>query len=76
MKDHLAVQAEPVLRRLEQFAPDFLVEAGRRAVQHAGPAPRSPFPLAGSGESLDDEVIGCGSAVAEEELIQLSPNSR
>lgn len=65
VKSHLAVQAEPVLHRLEEFAPDYLVEAGRRILGHTGPAPRSEFPLGSiidNATGEDDEAMCCGPA--------------
>ncbi|MCC6586545.1 MAG: molecular chaperone TorD family protein [Bryobacterales bacterium] len=63
---HLALQAEPVLHRLEEFAPDFLVAAGRRIVAHTGPAPRSEFPLGSiiGDRGDEDEMMCCGDASA------------
>jgi nitrate reductase assembly molybdenum cofactor insertion protein NarJ len=73
LKDHLAVQAEPVLARLENFAPEYLVEAGKWILERTGPAPASGYPLG----NLDDEddAMSCGpsAASADGELIQLQP---
>lgn len=77
VREHIAWQAEPVLKRLEDFAPDYLVEAGKRILAHAGPAPKSDFPLS---PFEDDERMTCGpstgaaaDAGGPEELIQLEP---
>jgi nitrate reductase assembly molybdenum cofactor insertion protein NarJ len=70
LKEHIAVQAEPVLRALENFGPDFLIEAGRRIVDRAGPAPRSDFPLS---PGLDDDEMACGPSAGPDDLIQLHP---
>jgi nitrate reductase assembly molybdenum cofactor insertion protein NarJ len=45
LRDHLRVMAEGIVTKLEVFAPEYLVEAGRWVLQHAGPAPRNCFPL-------------------------------
>lgn len=69
IKNHIAVQAEPVLRALENFAPEFLIEAGRLLAKYAGPSPRSGFPLSAGFD--EDELMSCGPSSANEELIQL-----
>jgi nitrate reductase assembly molybdenum cofactor insertion protein NarJ len=72
VKDHLAVQAEPVLARLENFAPDYLVDAGKWILARTGPAPVSGYPLGNPGD--EDEAMSCGtSAAPESDLIQLQP---
>jgi nitrate reductase assembly molybdenum cofactor insertion protein NarJ len=70
LKDHLAISAEPIAQRLEQFAPDYLVEAAHRILQHTGPAPRNPYPL-GSAFNDDSEELTCGESVQEDGLVQL-----
>jgi len=75
LKEHIAWQAEPVLKLLENFAPDYLVETGSSILRHAGPAPRSDFPLSPI-EDDGDEPMTCGpspGASGPEELIQLEP---
>ncbi len=73
-KDHVAVQAEPVANALENFAPDYLIAAGSIILQHAGPAPRTSYPLGaplpGDGDSDD---ITCGPSAAGNDLVQLQP---
>lgn len=74
LKEHLAVQAEPVLARLENFAPDYLVDAGKWIVARTGPAPVSGYPLGSLDD--DDEALSCGPSAATQadgELIQLQP---
>lgn len=74
VQDHLAVSAEPVLQALENFAPDYLVEAGRRIRNQAGPSPRTGYPLAMPGELEDDsEGLNCGAAPAGDGLIHIQP---
>ena len=46
VKQHLAPMGEPVWKRLENFAPDYLIAAGRMVTERVGPAPRSAYPLA------------------------------
>jgi hypothetical protein len=73
LREHIAWQAEPVLKLLDNFAPDYLIEAGKRILGHAGPAPKSNFPLS---PFEDDERMTCGpsaGATRPEELIQLEP---
>lgn len=69
LKTHLALQAEPVLHRLEEFAPGFLIEAGRRILAHSGPAPRSEFPLGSiiGDQGDEDEMMCCGDSSAASE---------
>ena len=66
--------AEPMLPRLENFAPDYLVSAGRMLLELAGPSPRSGYPLSG-GVELEDESseMSCGPSAADGDLIQLQP---
>jgi hypothetical protein len=71
VKEHLATQAEPVARALEQFAPDYLAAAGRLILERTGPAPRSSFPLAAP--LSDQDEMTCGPAEHGEDLIQLQP---
>jgi hypothetical protein len=75
IKEHVAVQAEPVLARLENFGPDFLIEAGRLILKYAGPSPRSNYPLSSSlAEDDDSEAMCCGPAAAgSDELVHLQP---
>jgi nitrate reductase assembly molybdenum cofactor insertion protein NarJ len=70
IKDHLAVQAEPVLHRLENFGPDYLIAAARLILERTGPSPRSAYPL---GDGDDSETMSCGDAPAADDLIQLQP---
>jgi nitrate reductase assembly molybdenum cofactor insertion protein NarJ len=70
LKEHVAVQGEPVLRALETYGPEFLIEAGRRIVERAGPAPRSEYPLT---SELDDDDMSCGPSAGSGDLIQLHP---
>ena len=73
IKDHLAVQVEPVVQRLENFAPDYLIAAGRLILELTGPSPRSAYPLGSplAGDE-DDETMSCGPSAAQD-LIQLQP---
>lgn len=73
LKDHIAVSAEPVSKLLENFAPDYLNDAGRRILSLAGPSPRSAYPLALPDELEDGEEMSCGAAPPPEDLIQLQP---
>ncbi len=73
IKDHLAVQAEPVYHALESHAPSFLVEAGRLILQHAGLSPRSGYPWSTSLPEDDDQAMSCGPAPGGDDLIQLRP---
>lgn len=73
LRDHIAVQAQPVLSGLENFGPDFLVEACRRVVAHSGPAPRSAFPLGSPDFEDGEDEMACGSPAAGDSLIQLQP---
>lgn len=69
LKDHLAVLAEPVARALENFAPDYLVEAGAHILEQTGPSPRNSYPL---GADIDDEEdMSCGPSAAANDLVQL-----
>lgn len=74
LREHVAVQAEPVLKALENFAPAYLADAGRLILAQAGPSPRSAFPL---GSAFDDEdgneAMSCGPSAAADDLIQLQP---
>lgn len=74
LRDHIASQAEPVVKALENFAPAYLAGAGKLIFAHAGPSPRSGFPL---GSAFDDgdvcEAMTCGPSAAEDDLIQLQP---
>jgi nitrate reductase assembly molybdenum cofactor insertion protein NarJ len=74
LKDHLAVQAEPVLRALENFAPQYLVDAGRFILNRTGPSPRSAYPLSSplTGDE-DSETMSCGQSACDDDLIQLQP---
>lgn len=69
LKEHIALQAEPVAGRLELFGPDYLIAASQLILQYAGPSPRSGYPLTGID---DDEEMTCGPAAASTELVQLS----
>ena len=74
LKEHLAVQAEPVLQALGNHAPDYLVQGGELILQQAGPSPRSSYPLGATLEEGDDsEPMSCGPAPAGDDLIQLQP---
>lgn len=74
LRDHVAVQAEPVVKALENFAPSYLAGAGKLILARTGPSPRSGFPL---GSAFDDEdgteAMSCSSSAAEDNLIQLQP---
>lgn len=72
LKEHIAVQAEPVLKGLGNFAPAYLADAGRMILAHAGPSPRSGFPLGCSFDD-EDETMACGPSAAGDELIELKP---
>jgi nitrate reductase assembly molybdenum cofactor insertion protein NarJ len=70
--DHIAVSAAGVAKALEAFAPEYLIEAGRRVLRLAGAAPQSGYPLsAGSFPEDDSEEMTCGSPPAENGLVQL-----
>jgi nitrate reductase assembly molybdenum cofactor insertion protein NarJ len=73
VKDHLAVIAEPLAKKLEMFAPEFLVEAGRSLFRHAGEAPKTAYPLGGLVCDEDSEAMTCGDAPEGGDLIQLEP---
>jgi nitrate reductase assembly molybdenum cofactor insertion protein NarJ len=74
LKEHLALQAEPVSRALANFAPSFLVNAGRVILGRTGPSPRSAYPLSSSFTEEDDsEMMSCGPSPAGDDLIQLQP---
>jgi nitrate reductase assembly molybdenum cofactor insertion protein NarJ len=74
MKEHVAMFAEPMLPRLENFAPDYLAGAGKMLLELAGPSPRSGYPLS---DIIDDEIdsseMSCGSPDGAAEIIQLEP---
>lgn len=67
VKEHLATMGEPVANRLENFAPDYLIAAGRRVAARVGPPRRSGYPLAPLGDD-DGETMTCG---AGDPLVQL-----
>jgi nitrate reductase assembly molybdenum cofactor insertion protein NarJ len=73
LKDHLAVVAEPLLKKMEMFAPEFLIEAGRIVLHHAGPAPKTAYPLSGLTSDGDQEEMTCGDTPAGGDLIRLEP---
>ena len=74
LRDHVAVQAEPVVKALENFAPSYLAGAGKLILAQAGPSPRSGFPLGSPfGEGDESEAMSCGPSAAEDDLIQLQP---
>jgi len=74
IKDHLALFAEPMLPRLENFAPDYLISAGRILLELAGASPRSGYPLSASFDGEDDSSeMSCGPSTVEGGLIQLQP---
>jgi nitrate reductase assembly molybdenum cofactor insertion protein NarJ len=74
LREHVAVQAEPVLKSLENFAPAYLAGAGELIFAHAGPSPRSGFPLGSPFDAGDEsEAMSCGPSAAEDDLIQLQP---
>lgn len=68
-KDHLAVLAEPVAKGLENFAPDYLAEAGSYILEQTGPPPRSSYPLSASFD--EDEETSCGPSAAANDLVTL-----
>lgn len=68
LREHLAVQAEPVLRGMENFGPEYLIKACAVLAELAGPSPRSGYPLGGG----EDDGLCCGEAAAPE-LITLQP---
>lgn len=70
IKEHLALMAEPMSAALENFAPDYLVRAGKMLLELTGPSPRSGYPPCGIG---DDEELSCGPAGQADELVQLDP---
>lgn len=72
IRNHLAVQAEPLFHRMEDFAPDYLLAAGRRLLALAGPAPRSGYPLGGLAFEDESEPMSCSPAPGDD-LIQLQP---
>lgn len=72
IKEHLAVQTQPILDALQNFAPEFLVEAGRLILQRTGPSPSSSYPLSASVAGFEDsEEMACGPSPAADDLIQL-----
>ncbi|MBI4893333.1 MAG: molecular chaperone TorD family protein [Acidobacteria bacterium] len=74
LKDHIAVCAEPISKLLESYAPEYLIEAGRRILALAGPSPRSAYPLALPDEIDDDSnEMMCGPAPEGEDLIHIQP---
>jgi len=75
LKEHVAVQAEAVLRALENFAPQFLIDAGTLVLSKAGSAPSSSYPLTGlpRDEEGDEDMDGCGTPASGDQLIQLQP---
>lgn len=72
VREHIALFADPLNTRLENFAPDYLIEAGRAIRQRTGASPKSAFPLSTlyTGDA-DCEDMSCGAAVAGNDLIQL-----
>lgn len=70
IKDHLALMAEPMSLALENFAPEYLVRAGKLLLELTGPSPRSGYPLGGID---DDEELSCGPAGQADELVHLDP---
>lgn len=72
-RDHLAVQAEPVVNRLTQFAPSFLCEAGNLLLSRTGRSARSDYPLTCDFIQNEQEEISCGPALSDDSLIQLQP---
>lgn len=74
LREHIAAQAEPVVKALEDFAPNYLTCAGKLILAHAGPSPRSAFPLGSSCDvGAESEAMSCGPSAAEDDLIQLQP---
>ena len=74
IKEHLALFAEPMLPRLENFAPDYLIGAGRILLELAGPSPRNGYPLSAAFDAEDDSSeMSCGPSAADSDLIQLQP---
>jgi nitrate reductase assembly molybdenum cofactor insertion protein NarJ len=74
IREHLAVQAEPVARALENFAPPFLVAASRRIFELAGPAPRSGYPLSCPlADEKGEEGRFCGPSGAGDGLTEHLP---
>lgn len=74
VKEHIAMFAEPMLPRLENFAPDYLIGAGKMLLELAGPSPRSGYPLGNVFDAEDDSSeMSCGSPAAPAEIIQLEP---
>ncbi len=74
VKDHIAVCAEPVFKLLENYGPEYLIEAGGRIVLLAGPSPRSAYPLALPDEIDDDSSeMTCGPGGGGEDLIRIQP---
>lgn len=74
VKEHIAMFAEPMLPRLENFAPDYLASAGKMLLELAGPSPRSGYPLGDVFDGEDDSSeMSCGSPAGAGEIIQLEP---
>ncbi|MBA3973408.1 MAG: hypothetical protein C0504_04215 [Candidatus Solibacter sp.] len=74
LREHIAVQAEPVLKALENFAPAYLAGAGKLILARAGPPPQSGFPLGSAFDAgAESEMMSCGPSAAEDGLIQLQP---
>lgn len=70
-KEHLAIQAEPAVNRLQEFAPWFLCQAGKLLLDRTGPSPRSDYPL--TCDFMEDAPgeMSCGPAPSDGVLIQL-----
>jgi nitrate reductase assembly molybdenum cofactor insertion protein NarJ len=74
IKEHLARFAEPMLPRLENFAPDYLISAGRMLLELAGASPRSGYPLSTGFEGEDESgEMSCGPSAEDSDFIQLRP---
>jgi nitrate reductase assembly molybdenum cofactor insertion protein NarJ len=77
LRDHLRAMAEPVAAKLEAFAPDYMVLAGRQVLQLSGPAPRSNYPLGVPFSEDDDSAeMRCGAAEDSETLVEIQSPSR
>lgn len=61
LRDHLCVMAEGIVAKLEAFAPEYLVTAGRRVLQYTGPALKNCFsPGAFCAAEDESSEIVCG----------------
>ena len=65
VKEHLAILVEPVAGALEAYAPDYLIQAAAVLLRHAGPSPRSGYPLGADAGGDDSAEVTCGLSPAD-----------